>query len=415
MINFLHYRIFLILFLSAVSRVASIYFYGDTTVDNEWGVMLDNLEQNKILSVRSVDGVPVPNIFMPPLYPLFLYSIKFFLNDVANFLNVTKIIQLLISLFSIFVFYRILQKLFPKKLTLFGTLVYAFFPLNIYAVSQISSVTLQMFLINIFLLCFINFFKKIDLKNIFGFAISSALLILLRGEFFIFVILSLIYLLLRDKRQIIEVIIITVFIALIISPYLYRNYQIFGVVTITKSSGYNLLKGNHPSTVVQGTGMFKRVGDVVPDVKSKIDSLRLKGPIQEHDLEMDKILFDQAIKYIKGDPLRYIKLYFQKFLSFLFIDINSTYPNYYSLIHIIPKIILSISTIIGVALILSTKINFFHYLSLFYISNIGLFSIFFILPRYSLFLLTIQIIISLYGFTAIKKKIKIKCFNEKNY
>ena len=161
--------------------------------------------------------------------------------------------------------------------------------------------------------------------------------------------------------------------------------------------------------------MFKRVGDVVPDVKSKIDSLRLKGPIQEHDLEMDKILFDQAIKYIKGDPLRYIKLYFQKFLSFLFIDINSTYPNYYSLIHIIPKIILSISTIIGVALILSTKINFFHYLSLFYISNIGLFSIFFILPRYSLFLLTIQIIISLYGFTAIKKKIKIKSFNEKNY
>mgnify|MGYP007000225920 CR=1 len=39
-------------------------------------ILEGNLENNKILSVRSVDGIPVPNIFMPPLYPLFLYSIK---------------------------------------------------------------------------------------------------------------------------------------------------------------------------------------------------------------------------------------------------------------------------------------------------------------------------------------------------
>ena len=32
---------------------------------------------------------------------------------------------------------------------------------------------------------------------------------------------------------------ILVLIILIISPYLYRNYNIFGVITLTKSSGYN--------------------------------------------------------------------------------------------------------------------------------------------------------------------------------
>ena len=71
--KFFNYKIFFILLLSAITRVISIYYYGDTLVDNEWGIMLNNLEQNKILSVRSVNGVPVPNIFMPPLYPLFLY------------------------------------------------------------------------------------------------------------------------------------------------------------------------------------------------------------------------------------------------------------------------------------------------------------------------------------------------------
>ena len=43
--------------------------------------MLSNLEENRLLSVRSVDGVPVPNIFMPPLYPIFLYAIKLIFQD----------------------------------------------------------------------------------------------------------------------------------------------------------------------------------------------------------------------------------------------------------------------------------------------------------------------------------------------
>ena len=43
---------------------------------------------------------------------------------------------------------------------------------------------------------------------------------------------------------------ISVLVLLIISPYLIRNFNIFNVITITKSSGYNLLKGNHPNTKV---------------------------------------------------------------------------------------------------------------------------------------------------------------------
>ena len=33
-----------------------------------------------------------------------------------------------------------------------------------------------------------------------------------------------------------------------------------------------------------------------------MDNLKLKGPIKEHDLIKDKILMDQAIKFIKEDP-----------------------------------------------------------------------------------------------------------------
>ena len=398
-------NIILILLLAILARIFSIYFYGDYEIDMEWGVMLSNLEENRLLSVRSVDGVPVPNIFMPPLYPIFLYAIKLIFQDSEVFLKATLIIQLILSIFSIFIIYKILQQLFSKKFSLLGTLIYSFFPLNIYAVSQISSITLQMFLINVFIFSFIKIFKNFDLKNITLFSTSSALLILLRGEFFVFVILSLGYLFLNNFKNLWKITGIGLLIIMLISPYLYRNYKIFGVITITKSSGYNLLKGNHPSTVVEGIGMFGDVGLIVPAVKDKMDKLKLKGPIKEHDLIKDKILMDQAIKFIKEDPARYLKLYFKKFVAFMFIDTNSNYPNYYSLPHIIPKVILSITTILGLILVFSFKFNIANYFVLFYLSNIGLFSFFFILPRYSLSLLTIQIILSLYCFDRTEKKI----------
>tara|TARA_A100001015_G_scaffold143271_1_gene158945 strand:- start:546 stop:1091 length:546 start_codon:yes stop_codon:yes gene_type:complete len=180
------------------------------------------------------------------------------------------------------------------------------------------------------------------------------------------------------------------------------------VITITKSSGYNLLKGNHPTTKVEGIGMFGGVELIVPAVKPEIDKLKLMGPIKKHDLIKDKILLDQALKFILENPLKYIKLYFQKFFSFIFIDLNSTYTNYYSPAHIIPKIILSISSLFGVLILINFKANISNYFILFYIGNIGLFSFFFILPRYSLSLLTVQLILSLFAVEKITKRFKIK-------
>ena len=404
MLNFSQTKLFLILFFGLCFRIITIYFFGDAEIDKEWGAMLYNLEHNQILSSRSVDGVPVPNLFMPPLYAWFLFIIKFFVSDSNLFLTATFAIQLLLSVGSNFLMFLILLSLFDKKISLLGTAIYTFFPLNIYAVSQISSITLQMFLINLFLLFFIRFFqhsKKIDLII---FSLTSSLLILLRGEFYIFVIFSLIYLILK-KREYIKIFLSFLLIILLISPYLYRNYNIFNVITITKSSGYNLLKGNNPKSKVEGVGLFGDVEGVVPETRDKLEKLYKKGPIIKHDLEKDRILLEQAITFIKDNPKRYFNLYVQKFISFLFIDIKSTYPNYYSLSHIIPKLILSVATLIGIILVFNLKITIFNYLIIFYISNIALFSIFFILPRYSLILLPVQLLLSIEGIRILIRKL----------
>ena len=396
MLNFNDKKLILIMFGSFFIRVIATILFGDKVIDMEWGIILNNLEASQILSVREVNGTPVPNIFMPPLYPFFLYSIKIFFNNSVFFLFFIKFLQIVFSLISIYLFYKILLEFYSKNISYIGTIVFSFFPLNIYAVSQISSITLQIFLLNIFLFSFIKIFKGVDInKYLIIFSISSGLLILLRGEFFVFVIFSLLYLFL-NQRNFKNILLILIMTVLIVSPYLVRNYQIFGVITVTKSAGYNLLKGNNPLSKVEGVGMFRAVEKIVPAVKIKLDELNSRGPIKKHDLIKDKILLDQAIRYIKEDPIRYIQLYFKKALSFIFIDIESTYPNYYSIFNIVPKMLISITAIIGIFMLFKLKIDLYNYFILYYLSNIGLFSFFFILPRYNLSLLSVQIILSLY-------------------
>ena len=394
-------NLLIILLISFVLRLAAIIFFRDSQVDNEWGIILMNLEMNGILSVHTIQNVPVPNIFMPPLYPLFLYSIKIFFVNTDTFLWAIFLIQLLLGIFTVYLTHKILLNFFSRRLSILGTLVFAIFPLNIYAVSQISSVTLQVFLFNIFLYSYFKLFNVLRYKHIILFSISSGLLILLRGEYFIFAILSIAYLYFK-KRQLSKILIMGLITLIVVSPYLYRNYDIFGVITITKSSGYNLLKGNHPRTKVEGVGMFGNIEKVIPEVELKLKNLKSQGPLEKYDLLQDQILMEQAITFIKEDPVRYLSLYFKKFISFMFIDLNASYKNYYSPMHIIPKILLAITSFIGIILAFNLRLSMTNYVILFYFANIGLFSFFFILPRYSLSLLTIQIILSLF----VLKKVK---------
>ena len=148
--------------------------------------------------------------------------------------------------------------------------------------------------------------------------------------------------------------------------------------------------------------MFLKIEKVIPEVKDALEQLKSLGPTKSYDLLQDQLLMDQALIFIKSEPLKYIGLYFKKFFAFMFVDVNSSYPNYYSILHIVPKIIIAVGSFLGILITLSLKINIYNYVALFYLANISLFSAFFILPRYSLSLLTIQIILSLLFLKKIK-------------
>ena len=266
---------------------------------------------------------------------------------------------------------------------------------------QVSSITLQIFLILGFLFYLLELLQKKNFKNIIIFSFFSGLLILIRGEFFIFYLFSLIYFFIFYKKKIKTLFFSIILTSIVISPYVVRNFINFDTIVLTKSFGYNLLKGNNPSIKVEGDPEFIETNFNRKDLKIKTNN--------KYEINLDNFYKTAAIEYLKEEPTKYIRHYFLKVFSFISIDLNSSYPNYYHPMHIIPKLLVSFFSILGILTLIKKK-GFFQFLSIFYLLNIFLFSIFFILPRYSLILLPVKLLLSSFIIEKLGRKYVKKLF-----
>ena len=93
--------------------------------------------------------------------------------------------------------------------------------------------------------------KNLMTVSILGFV--SGLSLLLRGEFILIFFFSLFFLKYLKLSNFKEILIIVMISMITISPYLVRNYVHFKKITITKSFGYNLWKGNNIDATVEGS------------------------------------------------------------------------------------------------------------------------------------------------------------------
>ena len=104
-------------------------------------------------------------------------------------------------------------------------------------------------------------------------------------------------------------------------------------------------------------------------------------------------------------------MFIRKNISFYFFDFQSSYPNYFNFAHIVPKIILGIFALIGgiqSIFIRTGKQKDIKFFLLYYLIYGIIFSVFFILPRYSLMLLPVQIVLLCVSLSQIKYLKKFK-------
>ena len=379
-------KLILLILFSLLIRIPVILIFGDLNLENEWGVLVNNLIINQTLAFDyldpTLDKFLLPNVWMPPLYAYYLYFFSFFNLEQQQYIQLILSSQIFLSLLSVVVFYKINKLFFSQQISFFGSLLFSLFPLYLYACGQISSVTLQVFLTLLFLYFIFQFLKKRNFLSIFLLSFIGGLSILLRGEFVLILLISFLYLFFYFKITIKNISLMILIILITISPYLIRNIVVIDTITITKSVGYNLWKGNNPSSLVEG-------GVIIDEnLRKEINNIPKD---KFYGINFNKVFLDRATENIINDPIRYLTLFTKKFMSFLFIDIHSSRQDYYKPSHYLPVLLLAITSLIGIVLS-DKKSNKLNYLILIYFVNIIIFSCFFILPRYKLFIFPFQII-----------------------
>jgi 4-amino-4-deoxy-L-arabinose transferase-like glycosyltransferase len=403
-------KLYIILALSTLVKAISVFIFHEKALSDEWLVLFNNFEKYKIYSYYFLEGKQLPSSYMPPVYLFFLYLNKLLSLNLFNFLYLVYFSQIVLSILSVFLFYQICRNFFDEIISLIGTLIFALFPLLIITTALISSASIQIFFYLLFIYFSLHFIdnKKV---NIFVYALVCAICLLLRGEFLVIFLLSLIFFIFFLKKKLKDLIILSIITLLFISPYLLRNYLNTEKIYIVNVSGYALWKGNNHLANVEGYHNSLHPNErnnwpqqnIFYELYKNLDNLQIN---KKYELARDRVFFNEAKKNILNDKKKYFNLYLKKIMSFYFIDLNSTINNYYNFFHIAPILFISILSLPGIfiAALQKKKVKLL-YIFMLMTSLIFLISLFFILPRYKISILSFQIIFSLFTVDYLIKKI----------
>jgi 4-amino-4-deoxy-L-arabinose transferase-like glycosyltransferase len=383
--------------ISLICRSIVAYLYGDKFLTNEWLILVENLYHHKSLSLIKFNDMFLPNLWMPPIYAYYIYIHTFFFGIGEGLVKSVIISQIFLSSITSVFFFKILKNIFSDKISLLGAVSFSIFPLIVYSASQISSITVYLFLFVFFFLTITNILLKKKFSKYF-FGLVSGLLILTSRDFTLIYIFTLSYIFYFKFIKFKNFLIVLTVTLLTLSPYLIRNYIAFDRFIIHSGLGYNLWKAYNPETRVEGyqnsnpKADSTRYNDESSELKLKLKKVKRNKFFRINE---DKVYFNQALDYLLNEPSMYINLYFKRLLSFYFIDLNSSQKNYYNFLHIFPNLLISFFSIFGI--IVYKKNNYINnYIFLIMLMMVLVYASFAIMPRYKLYILPMQLILSLY-------------------
>lgn len=289
--------LFFIIFISAIIKlIICLSFHPNTLTwpdEKDYITITQNVEIKNEYYINMLGGYKY-NFFRPPGYIFFLIFFRIFTKSIF----MIKLIQIIISSLSLYFLYKITQIIFKIQYISNITLsVAALHPLSLYFPSLILSETLTIILI--LFLCLIYLKNNINLLMNILFGLLSGYLILIKPEYIIFIFGVLFFVKIR------KIIIGTIFILLIILPWLYRNYRVYNSISwISSNSGYMFWLGNRNDIVKYN---FKHPLDETAEMPN--DAINLT---KFNELEVQKKLFKITLKELNNKSL--LSLFYHKLL-----------------------------------------------------------------------------------------------------
>ncbi|GAP23068.1 glycosyltransferase family 39 protein [Leptolinea tardivitalis] len=408
--------LFIFIFFSFLLRLSLIPIIGDTNIPNEFSTLVLNIIHNRgfayyvvnqenEITTKYIDSSKTifPSAYMPPAYPYFLAGITSLIRNEKIAVFVIEIIQAILGSLICLLVYQTTKELFNETIAVLSLVISCFYPILAFSSSQISAVILYVFLAQLFLYLVTMLFRETSPNKILSWNIGAGvvlgLLILSRAETVLFAILVIIWLFISNRKSHWKFTAIFVLaIGITISPWVIRNFLVFGELTpLTISGGYNLWQGQNEKS--EGTfGSY-----VVPPVKEseelqeKIRNIVLSN---KYEIDRDQIYKDEAIKVMRANPGRVIVLAIRKFFYYwggVYFGFEMNYPQVHSPLVLGPWFCLLPFFILG----LCNSIKYykkFMVLYLLLLTSTAVSMVFFVLPRYPIFVLPTVIMFSSYGF-----------------
>ncbi len=244
----------LLLMLGLAVRVVILTFVDEVGIRNVDERHYFQLASNILSGWGFAWGPEKPTSIRPPLYPAFLAA-TWFVTGYKS-LNVIRVLQIVISLFTVLLVYQLGRRIFSERVALIAAGMFCFYPSFIAFNYLILTEVLFTVLLMLFLLGYVYLLQTENPYIALATGIVLGLTALTRSILWPFpvILAPLAFLSLkgRFRQRILLVGAVLLGYVLVIAPWAVRNTEIQGVLTIVNSmGGLTLLMGNYEHTPLE--------------------------------------------------------------------------------------------------------------------------------------------------------------------
>ncbi len=315
-LNFLNFKkdnLYIILFFALILRLVYAIYFSPKNIGIPSGDAFgyDKLAINILKYGQLSYEVGKPTAHREPGYPIFLAVIYFLFR--YNVLAV-KIVQSLISVFSVYLIFLIGKELFNKKVGVVSALVASVYPAFIYYSSVILRETIVLFFLLLMIFLMIKIFDDENEKKFFYaiyFGIISSVTSLVNSVIImVFGVLVVYYFL--TKKDFKKLVIILISFSLIYGIWVYRNYKIFNKIIFgSTNGGYTFLFSTEALIQFNLSGL-EQENEILSKNPIIINASKINS-----EVERDKYFYNEAIKYILANKKKFVLVTVKKILKYL--------------------------------------------------------------------------------------------------
>ncbi len=305
-----------------------------------------------------------PTAFVPIGYVAYL--IPFLSIDNIVFRNILILLShfILSGLTAVYLI-KLTKEITNSRLAYLGGLLYALLPEFIYASTLYGTTQVYHFLTILVIYLLVKRQKNSGKSSLLGISVLCGLLIYIRSEFALFVLMLIIYWLIKKNFR--DSLIISTVVVLMILPWQIRNYYTFDdFIPFTTTNGYNFWKGH--SQYFYGEKQS-------PEQQLAINSLEGNRYLER---ELNKMYKSWAWEYIEKDKADLIKRTALKGFYFIVSDIRD--PRSLHILYLLPWLLMIPLSVYGFIVLGNKRIMIPVYLLI--LSNILVVLVYTVLPRY---------------------------------